>query len=160
LIDLPPPILVDRRRDPGDDKYTWVPFEPSDQFTSAWWDDPPYLDDDPWFVQALLDGEDVARVNLDPEVHIDHYAGVPDLGGSGLEIAFFEVSAAHQRRGIGTAVIRSLVAEHPDRRFVAFSEEADEFWVSLGWERFLNATDPDHYRPLFIQPGPRPASAD
>lgn len=86
MIDLPPPILVERRRDPGDDKYAWVPFEPSDRFTADWWDEPPYLSDDPWYVQALLDGEEDARIGLDPEVHIDQDAGGPDLARSGLEI--------------------------------------------------------------------------
>jgi GNAT superfamily N-acetyltransferase len=154
LNDPPSLHLLERRRIPGDDRYAWTPFERSDQFAADWWDDPPYLSNDPWYVQALLDGEEAARIELDPEVHIDHYADTPDLAASGLEIVFFEVSAARQRQGIGTAVICALLAQHPDRRFVAFSEEADEFWASLGWDRFLNAESPDVYRPLFIQPGP------
>jgi GNAT superfamily N-acetyltransferase len=60
--------------------------------------------------------------------------------------------AAHQRQGIGTAVIRALIAEYPDRRLVAFSEDADQFWASLGWARFVNADSSEVFRPLFIQP--------
>lgn len=51
------------------------------------------------------------------------YAGTPELGRVGLEIPFFEVSAAYRLRGIGTAVIHALIDAHPDRRFVAFSEK-------------------------------------
>jgi len=32
---------------------------------------------DPWYVEARVDGEPVARVELDDAVTIDHYAGTP-----------------------------------------------------------------------------------
>jgi hypothetical protein len=34
---------------------------------------------------------------------------------------------------------------------VVFSEEADGFWASLGWERYDYPEEPG-YRALFIQP--------
>lgn len=144
--------LAEKRRGPNDDRYAWLPFEDSALFSPEWWDRVPYLDDDPWFVLALQENTEVARVELDNDVHIDHYADTPNLDGSGLEIAFFEVSAAHRRQGIGSAVVQALATEHRHRRLVAFSEEADAFWSSLGWERFLHASAPERYRPLFVQP--------
>lgn len=144
--------LTDKRREPTEDIYQWLPFESNDAFTSRWWDEPRYLFDDPWFVQVDLDGEEVARIELDESIETSHYADVPDLGSNPLELQFFEVAATHQRRGIGTAAVRALADQHPQRRLVAFSEEADEFWESLGWARYLHAETPHLYRPLFVQP--------
>jgi hypothetical protein len=45
-----------------------------------------------------------------------------------------------------------FMAAHPCRRLVAFSEEADEFWSSLCWDRFDHPDGPTFYRPLFVQP--------
>jgi len=69
-----------------------------------------------------------------------------------LEIQLIEVSGTHCRRGIGTAVVRAVAATHPTRRLVAFSEEADAFWASLGWDRFQHETEPKYWRSLFVQP--------
>jgi hypothetical protein len=86
-------------------------------------------------------------------VGIEHYAGTPSLGERALEIQFIEVKDEQSRLGIGTEVVESLIALHPNRRMVAFSEGADGFWSSLGWKRHEHATEPQFYRPLFIQPG-------
>lgn len=146
--------LVEKRPGPGGDRYCWRPFGESDHFTSQWWDRTPHHNSVPWFVQALLSGDEVARIQLKSGVHIDHYGGTPVIGAAVLEIAFFEVSAGHRLRGIGTAVIQAFTLQHPNRRLIAFSEGADKFWASLGWERFIHATEQDYYRPLFIQPQP------
>jgi GNAT superfamily N-acetyltransferase len=106
------------------------------------------------FLRVLEKINEVARVELDNEVGIDHYADVPPLGATALEIQFIEVHDDHRGRGIGHAVIDLLHSRYPDRRLVAFSEGADGFWSSLGWRRHLHA-DPEEasfFRPLFIQP--------
>jgi hypothetical protein len=41
---------------------------------------------------------------------------------------------------------------HGGRRLVALSENADEFWASLGCERHDHPVEPDSYQSLFIQP--------
>lgn len=67
-----------------------------------------------------------------------------------LEIAFIEVAPAECGRGIGTQAVRALEQRHRDRQLLAYSEEADGFWASLGWEPFHH---PDgDWRTLFIQP--------
>ena len=101
-----------------------------------WWDDAPYLVEDPWYVQVLEAGIEVARVELDEEVGIEHYAAVPAIGAERLEIQFIEVAMAARGRGVGTRVVRGLAERHPGRRLLAYSEGADGFWASLGWERF------------------------
>ena len=56
--------LIDVRRGSAD-KYRWLPFDSSDGYDrDDWWDSPPYHDDDPWFVQALRDADEVGRVKL------------------------------------------------------------------------------------------------
>jgi hypothetical protein len=32
------------------------------------------------------------------------------------------------------------------------SEEADDFWASLGWDRYDHREGPTRYRPLFVAP--------
>lgn len=107
--------------------------------------------DDPWYVQVVEAGAEVARVELKEDVDIEHYANVPVIGSERLEIAFIEVATAECSRGIGTQVVRALEQRHSDRRLLAYSEEADQFWASLGWEPF-HYPDGD-WRTLFIQPG-------
>ena len=146
--------LIDRRR--GDaDKDRWAPFELAGDFEPRWW----MLRDfgllcDPWFVQVVRDGDEVARVELDEKVSLEGYLGPSGLPGPApLEIQFIEVSPRLRRQGVGAAVIAALSARHPDRRLVAFSEDADAFWSGVGWERHEHPSG-RNYRPLYVQPLP------
>ncbi|SKM36387.1 acetyltransferase, gnat family protein [Mycobacteroides abscessus subsp. abscessus] len=146
--------LVDLRRGPADDR-CWTPaFDDAVTYEHPdWWN--PHLigSDDPWYVQVLEGGVEVARVELKEDVDIEHYANVPAIGCERLEIAFIEVAAAACRRGIGTRAVRELERRHPDRRLLAYSEEADGFWASLGWEPFHHPEG--DWRTLFIAPASR-----
>ena len=62
-----------------------------------------------------------------------------------------EVATAQLRRKVGTRVVHDLMERHSGRRLFAYSEEADEFWASLGWQRFDHPEGPQFHRPLFIQ---------
>jgi ribosomal protein S18 acetylase RimI-like enzyme len=73
------------------------------------------------------------------------------LESNALEIQFIEVANECRRQGIGTEIVRELAATHPNRTLVAFSEQADEFWASLGWRRYDHPKEPRFHRPLFIQ---------
>jgi GNAT superfamily N-acetyltransferase len=117
-----------------------------------WWNR--QLGDEPWLVQVLEHGIEVARVEFDDPGGINpYYEGVPELGNERLEIQFLEVSAAARGRGIGTRVVRGLADWHPDRLLFAYSnEEADGFWASLGWEPFYDSRRGPTGRTLFIQP--------
>ena len=145
-------VLRDLRRGPGDDKYVWMPFEVNDQFNGEWWDRVPYLDDDPHYVQVLLDGVEVARVELDHGFRGSEHVDAPKLGASALEIQFIEVAVSQRRQGIGAEVVRLLVERHSDHRLLAMSEDADDFWASLGWRRYDHPDGPHQYRPLFVAP--------
>ncbi|PSK66981.1 hypothetical protein B0E53_01056 [Micromonospora sp. MH33] len=136
----------------------WFPFtyeEAGLGFNDRWWyNSPVYPDSKSLFLRVLQNNIEVARVHLDNEVAIDHYADVPPLGATALEIQLVEVHNDHRGRGIGRTVVSLLHNRYPDRRLVAFSEGADGFWSSLGWRRHLHA-DPEEassFRPLFIQP--------
>ena len=86
-------------------------------------------------LRAFEDGSEIARIELNPSFSIDHYANVPASGPDVVEISFFEVHDRHRYRGIGTMAIGLMQALFPHRRFVAFSEDADGFWASLGWSQ-------------------------
>lgn len=140
------------RRRPDESRYVWTPFEPSDQFNGDWWDQPPYMADDPLYVQVLLDGTEVARVELDEDFSGSRHVGAPTLGHQALEIQSIEVAESHRRQGIGAEVVARLAAAYSGRRLLALSEGADDFWASLGWDRYDYSDGPLKYRPLFIQP--------
>lgn len=119
---------------------------------SHWWDHVRYGDDDPWFVQVLADDAEVARVELVEDGGVNPtYAGVPVIGDERLMIHLIEVAAEARGSGIGTQVVQGLADRHPDRRLFAYSEGADHFWESVGWQRF-NDPRPGPSRTLFIAP--------
>lgn len=145
--------LTDLHR--GDaDRYSWTPpFDSSIAYENEhWWDGVPHFVDDPWFVQVLEGGIEVARVELDDPGGINpDYMGVPHLGDERLEIQFIGVATAARGRGVGTRVVRALENRHRGRRLFAYSEDADRFWLSLGWDPFYRHGRPPS-RTLFIQP--------
>lgn len=147
--------LIDHHRGPAD-RYSWLPpFDWSIAYENErWWDEPRhYYVGQPWFVQVLGDGTELARVELDDPGGINpEYAGVPTLGPERLEIQFIEVATASRGRRVGTEVVRALEDRHANRRLFAYSEEAHGFWASLGWDRFDHPEGAQFHRPLFIQP--------
>ena len=147
--------LIGLRRGPADDRW-WMPaFDEVVSYAHLdWWNPLLHGTDDPWYVQVLEAGKEVARIELKDDVDIEHYANVPAVGSERLEIAFIEVATAECGRGIGTQAVRELERLHPNRRLLAYSEEADGFWAGLGWERF-DHPDGD-WRALFIQQVGRP----
>ena len=109
--------------------------------------------EDPWYVRVLEDGVEVARVELDEKVGVEHYTAVPEIGAERLEIQLIEVALAARGRGVGSRVVRGLAKRHPHRRLLAYSEGADGFWASLGWDRFDHPAGPSEgHRALYIQP--------
>jgi GNAT superfamily N-acetyltransferase len=64
-------------------------------------------------------------------------------------IHFFEVSQDHRRRGHGTEAAQLIADRYEDTALVAFSQDADEFWGSLGWARYEHTTD-SSYRAMFV----------
>ncbi|MCV7335363.1 MULTISPECIES: GNAT family acetyltransferase [Mycolicibacterium] len=146
--------FVDYRRGTAD-KYTWKPpFDWSVSYEQErWWDEPRDYVPEPWFLQVLQSGVEVARVELDdPGAVNPEYEDVPALGDERLEIQLIEVSTAARRQRIGTSIVRAIEARFPDRRLFAYSEGADEFWAHLGWKPHYRPSRPPA-RTLFIQPG-------
>lgn len=140
--------LVEVRRGPRDDRLSWRPFEQSSDFNAQWWDRKQYART--WFVQALLADDEVARVQLNPDVDVTGYVGVPTARVPDLEIAYFEVSARWRLNGIGSAVVQAVAERYPDRRLVASSKGADRFWAKLGWQLCHHANGAGHRPPFFI----------
>ncbi len=153
--------FVDHRRTSAD-KYSWVPpFDWSVSYENdQWWDDARYYVSDPWFVQVLENlenGVEVARIEMDDPGGINPtYLDVPVIGDDErLEVQLIEVATTERRRKVGTRVVYELMERHSGRRLFAYSETADEFWSSLGWERFDHPEGPQFHRPLFIQSSAR-----
>jgi len=127
-----------------------APYTQHDGFNPDWWK--PRIGNNYRHLQVRRDGVEVARVMLDEVVHIDYYVGTPPLGARALQIELIEVSSKRRRAGIGRQVVHRLAQLYPDRRLVAFSEGADEFWESLEWRRHERREDAERCQSLFIQP--------
>ncbi|BCJ65069.1 GNAT family N-acetyltransferase [Polymorphospora rubra] len=144
-------ILIEKRRQPSDDREFWFLFEYSNEFNSDWWNSHD-LRVGAWAFLEIRDGDiEVARIHLRAEVPIGHYAGTPQLGAAALGIQFIEVAESRRGQGIGTKAVQMLVERYPGRRLVAFSE-ADRFWASLGWRRYDHSDGADRFQAVFIQP--------
>lgn len=76
---------------------------------------------------------------------------MPLIGQERLEIQLIEVATEARERGISTQVVQALKQRHPGRRLMAYSEDAHEFWASLGCDRYDPPEGPRFHRPLFIQ---------
>ncbi|WP_026875686.1 GNAT family N-acetyltransferase [Jiangella gansuensis] len=145
-------VLIEKRRGRDDDRYTWQRFELSESFNERWWNEPRLLDAGATYFEVRLDGVEVARVELDDQADFAHDFGAPRLGAAALEIQFIEVAPAHRGKGIGTEVVARVAASNPGRRLLALSEHADEFWSSLGWQRYGHPEGHQRRRPLYLQP--------
>ncbi len=132
----------------GGDRWWCPPFDRAVAYEwEDWWNTRRGFRN-PWYVQVLRGGVEVARVELDDPGGINpEYAGVPELGPERLEIQKFEVARGARYLGVGTAVVRALEERHAGRRLFAYSD-ADGFWGSLGWDRFDH---PERGATLFIQ---------
>ncbi|WP_301121576.1 GNAT family N-acetyltransferase [Mycolicibacterium fortuitum] len=144
--------LVDHRA-PAAEKRSWTPFPSSEGYERPhWWENAGGAVGDPWFVEVLEGGVQVARVQLDERGGINpEYTGAPAVDSDVLlEIQYIEVSTGARRRRVATRALRALAERHPERRLMAYSEDAEDFWDSLDdWERFDH---PDgRSRPLFVQ---------
>lgn len=133
------------------------PFSASDDFTDGWWDDFLYgyssVDEVDEQFYAVFNGQDeVARIEVEIEDALGEEYPAPSVPGPYAVIHFFEVSEEHRRRGYGTQVIRLIEQHYEGMPLVAFSEDADDFWGSLGWERHEHKTDPAS-RARYVSPG-------
>ena len=100
---------------------------------------------------VLRDRDEVGWIKLsNRKLSVRGYGIDPQLAAIALEIVFIEVACAYRRQGVGTEIVQGLGVCHPDRRLVAFSEGADDFWASLGGRRYEHVTDPRFHRLLFI----------
>lgn len=148
--------LFDHRA-PATVKNSWTPFPSSEGYERPhWWESAGGAVGDPWFVEVLEDGVQVARVQLDERGGINpDYAGAPAIDTHDLlEIQNIEVATAARRRKVATRVVQALAERHPERRLMAYSKDADSdgFWNSLGWESYFYSERGLTGRTLFIAP--------
>ncbi|MGW8431149.1 hypothetical protein ACWGJ9_08495 [Curtobacterium citreum] len=97
---------------------------------------------------GVLDGVEVARVELEPRRVLDaRFHGI-DTSGPVVDLWYLEVAAHRRREGIGQAVVAEVVKRYSGRLIIAFSHN-DEFWATTGWTR-REYIEPSHGNsPLF-----------
>ncbi|MET7280067.1 hypothetical protein ABZS29_17670 [Kribbella sp. NPDC005582] len=120
-------------------------------FTPGWWDDHGDLGMGEQVNFSVLDADDseVARVQLDVKSDWGSGYGVSVPAEGFVEVYKIDVREDRQRRGLGTAVLRLVKAQYPGRVFIAFSEDADEFWRAVGWREYAHPKEP-RSRHLFV----------
>lgn len=140
---------------PGGGPIEWEPYTEDAQFNADWWNASPFSmdpeDESSWW-SLVQDGVEVARLELGQDVYCEQYLDLPDIGPDRLQIQLLEVAAPARRNGIGRGAMNLVAERFPDKRLMAFSEEADAFWERLGWLRCDHPDGPTHHRPLFIAP--------
>jgi len=130
-------------------------FQNSPEYNDRWWSGIVHSSSrrSTWFSATICE-EEVARIHVEERSTIGGDYGVPRTPHAHLlEIPFFEVAVSHRGKGIGKRVIDLITAAEPTASFAAFSEEADGFWASLGWSRFIRKDHeerPSMSRPLYI----------
>lgn len=144
----------------GGGRAAFMPFDESAGFEDRWWHEFRYdAEHLRWYsVDSVC--EEVARVELELDADCGTSYGITPPAEGFVEITFIEVRENQRRRGIGRRTVEFLTNHlHPGRQFAAFSEEADEFWASLGWTGHYHPEDRGrgpHHRTLFISPPDAP----
>lgn len=105
-----------------------------------------------WF-SFTLDEQEVARAEIDYAAHLGgDYVG-PPLPRSIIDIDFFEVRADRRGEGIGRQAVGLITSRYPDRLLTAFSEQADEFWDAIDWQRRTRVDGSKLHGALFVWDG-------
>lgn len=137
------------------------PFETSIEFTDSWWDTVPsdYENGNVEFLLFRMDDLEVARAQILLNRRPNPDYGVFPVASAYIDLAFFEVASSHVRRGIGTLAVQALSNRYPHVGLLAYSEEADAFWNTLGWHRYEHPEGTLSFRPLYVRAplaAPRP----
>jgi GNAT superfamily N-acetyltransferase len=130
----------------------YKPFSESDDFTDGWWDDTIYgfEPDLQRFYSFFVGQHEVARAEIEVQDALNQEYEQPAHPGPYAVIHFFEVSEDHRRKGYGTDAVQLLADRHAGLPLVAYSQNADDFWASLGWARHEHTTEPDSFRPMYV----------
>lgn len=126
-------------------------FPESPEFHDRWWSGPAHNSSgkSSWY-SAFAGEAEIVRVRIALDIEISPSFAVVAPADGFVEIVLFEVAASRRVRGYGTTTIRTLKALYPDRKFAAFSEQADGFWGSLGWARYEHEEGTRGFRPLYV----------
>ncbi|ACL41998.1 GCN5-related N-acetyltransferase (plasmid) [Pseudarthrobacter chlorophenolicus A6] len=142
--------LIKLKPDPSGN-VIYKPFSESDDFSADWWEDTIYGFEPSQHFYAFFDGQnEVVRVEIELQDALNAGYEQPGHPGPYAVIHFFEVSEDHRRRGLGTDAVQLIADRYGGTPLVAFSAGADEFWGSLGWERYEHTTEPGHSHPMFV----------
>lgn len=105
-----------------------------------------------WF-SFTLDGQEVARAEVDYAARLGgDYVG-PPLPRDIIDIDFFEVRADRRGEGIGRQAVGLIMSCYAGRLLTAFSEQADEFWEAIDWQRRARVDGSKLHRALFVWDG-------
>ncbi|MCR2763841.1 GCN5 family acetyltransferase [Microbacterium sp. zg.B48] len=134
----------------------FMPFDLEvDGFTDGWWDNrvgrvgTSHYD----WLSFERDGVEVARAEVDYTATLGgEYLGRP-LPRDVVDIPFLEVREGYRGGGIGRRAVDLITAKYAGSLLIAFSEQADEFWTAVGWQRRPRLDSDTMYRRLVVWDG-------
>lgn len=117
-----------------------TPYQVVEGFNTSWWHTRAgridvNLRGSKEYLQFRVNGMEVGRAEV-IDCHLaDDYNGI-DIPVETKEISFFEIRQDLRRCGYGTTFVQHIVAHYNGTPVIAFSEEADAFWSSIGWSYY------------------------
>ena len=117
-----------------------TPYQVVEGFNTSWWHTRAgridvNLRGSKEYLQFRVNGMEVGRAEV-IDCHLaNDYNGI-DIPVETKEISFFEIRQDLRRRGYGTTFVQHIVAHYNGTPVIAFSEEADAFWSSIGWSYY------------------------
>ena len=142
---------------PDFEEYYWKPFAQDGGFHFSRWSQHQTVTPDGSYVQAVVGGTEVVRIELDHGSLSAQFRGLHRLPAPPLRIQLIETHVVHRRKAFGQRALQALREEWPGRVLIAFSVDADHFWEGVGWDRYINIDDDPRsprQSPLYVDPRP------
>ena len=122
-------------------------------FRADWWQYPSRQShDDIDDVKLMVKNEEIARAKIEKMRYslselYSELSGIQEV----YKVCLFEVRDSFRRRGIGCIFAEILTNHYAPASLIAFSEDADEFWGSLGWARCQRNDGNSRCQALFVK---------
>lgn len=141
----------------GGRSWTSKPYAPVAGFRSDWWLGDVAGKAKDWFTFRDSQHEELVRAEVEPHADTARgYQGVMVPADGFAQITYFEVRADRRGDDFGTEAAELLTRFYQGRSLAAFSEQADDFWTSVGWTPHRPLLEPDdyegHYQTFYVSP--------
>lgn len=106
-----------------------------------------------YFHELRREGEAVCRAGVAPVDYPigDHYNSQLRYPNGAARINYIETREGFERQGFAKELVEHLIKYHRPRQLVGFSEDADDFWIGIGWTSHYHPEGPS-WQTFFTAP--------